>query len=141
MELRDYFAAHVAAALAQKMERPETIAARAYDLADALVRERVRRPLELGLESELPPEAFFDDDARFFQPDAIEPHFAEIGLLDEPAPMSERDDEPSWMERADRPEWEADAKPVLDVRPSERPGLARTAPQIAAEEKLRKSGG
>ena len=128
MELRDYFAAHMAAALAHKMERPETIAARAYDLADALARERVRRPAaEMLADDELPPEAYFEDDARFFQP----------GLLDEPAPMTERDDD-AWLELADGAAWAADAKPIVDVRASDRPGLARTAP--LAEEKQKKTG-
>ena len=82
MDLRDYFAAHVAAALAHRMERPEGIASRAYDMADALVRERVRRPAAPSAwGDELPPEAFMDDDdAR---------GYARSGLLDEPAPISE----------------------------------------------------
>jgi hypothetical protein len=130
MDLRDYFAAHVAASLADRMERPEGIAARAYDLADALMKERVRRPASQSMWSdELPPEAFMGDDAR---------GFARTGLLDEPAPISERDLDLSVLEHDAPAEW--DAKPIVDVRASERPGLARTVATPTDDGKLKKSG-
>ncbi len=131
MDLRDYFAAHVAAALAHRMERPEGIASRAYDMADALVRERVRRPAAPSAwGDELPPEAFMDDDdAR---------GYARSGLLDEPAPISERDLDLSYVEHDAPSDWEA--KPIIDVRPGERPGLARTTAATTDDGKLKKSG-
>lgn len=135
MDLKDFFAAHVAAALAHRIERADVIANRAYELADALLRERGRRTkgdledFDDGHEVEsLDP---FDDampDEDFFRPT--------LGLLDEPAPFSEREGfelDPSWLERQDDPRWEVEPKwgPVAAssaAGAAERPGLARTAP-------------
>ena len=108
MDLRDYFAAHVAAALAH---RAPFIALMAWG-------------------DELPPEAFMDDDdAR---------GYARSGLLDEPAPISERDLDLSYVEHDAPSDWEA--KPIIDVRPGERPGLARTTAATTDDGKLKKSG-
>ena len=87
MDLKDLFAAHVAAALAHRIEWPDVIATRAYDLADALLRERARR--SPSNDEELlrgaPLDAFDDGvpDDEFFRFTA--------GLLDEPAPLSDRE--------------------------------------------------
>ncbi|HEY4118016.1 MAG TPA: hypothetical protein VGM56_09180 [Byssovorax sp.] len=101
-DLRDWFAAHVAAALAAEQRLgPRVLAARAYDIADALLAERGAR-----LEADLA-------DARERGHDeALEA----AGLLDEAAPMEESDDEldPSWLE------------PAVVAPASARPGLART---------------
>jgi hypothetical protein len=128
MELRDFFAAHLAAALAHRVERPEAIAARAYELADALVAERAKRygawdgPLEEG-----------DVDPYFAAQDSF---FHAEGLLDEPAPLSERDEElsPALFDRDIDPGWEAEPKWEEPPR-SERPGLARTTPVTAVPQK------
>lgn len=144
LSLRDLFAAHVAASLATRVDTADAIAAKSYDLADALLRERRRRPAEASraiaaLEEEL------DD-----EPSWLDFELAARGsaLLDEPAPVSERDEEPDarWIAREDRdpssydPRW--DAAPVVtpDGAPgagpaSVRPGLARTAPSADPQHK------
>lgn len=153
LSLRDLFAAHVAASLATRVDTADAIAAKSYDLADALLRERSRRPsavgragagrslMPAGLEEEL------DD-----EPSWLDFELAARGaaLLDEPAPVSERDDEPDarWIAREDRdpnsydPRWDAD--PVVTPEAgtgaaagpaSVRPGLARTAPSSDPQRK------
>jgi hypothetical protein len=128
MQLRDFFAAHFAAALAHRVDRPETIAARAYQLADALVEERAKNRGAFGdalEEADIDP--YFAEQDRFFHAE---------GLLDEPAPISEREDElsPALFDRDIDPTWEAEPKWEEPPR-SERPGLARTAPAALEPQK------
>src|SRR5205809_791503 len=100
-DLRDWFAAHVAAALAAEQRLGlETIAARAYDVADALLAERAQR-MDAELSDLREPGA--DEDDGYAMP----------ALLDDAPPMEEeRDDDEDDV----RPAW----------MPSDRPGLART---------------
>ncbi|NUP11444.1 MAG: hypothetical protein HOW73_35815 [Polyangiaceae bacterium] len=133
MDLKDLFAAHVAAALASRVERPDVIASRAYDLAEALLRERARRSPDADDELVAADPAEDLDDGM---PD--ESFFQTQGLLDEPAPFSDREGmelPPSWLERDD-PKWEVEPKWSAPV--SERPGLRRTTPIQAEEEKKRR---
>jgi hypothetical protein len=103
--LRDWFAAHIAASLAAEQRlAPGSIAARAYDVADALMEERGGR-----FDADLPA---FDDEPREV-PEHFAPH-----LLDDVMPVEERDDD-AWVESArERPSYLPPS--------SERPGLART---------------
>jgi hypothetical protein len=138
MHLKDYFAAHLAAALAHRVERPEVIAARAYELADALIRERSRvenEEREAFLHEVYADEIDAEDERMFFEQHGFEMR----GLLDEPAPLSESEGfevNPAWLDR------DIDAR--LDVEPHwqpgavERPGLARTAPLAAEDQKTKK---
>lgn len=89
--LRDFFAAHVAAALVNRADTPASIARRAFDVADALCAERQYRE-ELDWLS-TPPESVrapVDDVGMVRLSDVpatektIEPQ-----LLDEPAPLEE----------------------------------------------------
>src|SRR5688572_6680167 len=113
LSLRDLFAAHVAATLATRVDSADTLAAKAYDLADALLRERARRepdeeraaiveapPLSLGVDELDDPPAWLD--IALAQRGAA--------FLDEPPPPSERDDEPDprWLER-ESSTWEEGA--------------------------------
>jgi hypothetical protein len=153
LSLRDLFAAHVAASLATRVDTADAIAAKSYDLADALLRERSRRPaaVERGAalgRSMAPAELEALDD----EPSWLDFELAARGaaLLDEPAPVSERDDEPDarWIAREDRdpnsydPRWDADPVVTPDAAPSAaagpasvRPGLARTAPSADPQRK------
>ncbi len=137
LSLRDLFAAHVAASLATRVDTADAIAAKSYDLADALLRERGKRPggVAVGVAASL--EEREADDA---EPSWLDFELGARGsaLLDEPAPVSERDDEPDarWIAREDRdpnsydPRWEAEpvVTPTSGGPVSVRPGLARTAP-------------
>ena len=140
ISLRDIFAAHVAASLATRVDTSRAIAEKAYDLADALLHERARRT-DSDAETAM-------REATDAQP-APEPAWLDfelglrgLALLDEPTPVSERGDEPDarWIERESRdpasydPRW--DRGPLVaqdEVRPSSRPGLARTAPVTVGE--------
>lgn len=146
MDLKDLFAAHVAGALAARSERPpREIAARAYDLAEALLAERQRRLDRVEQEESFIRYDFAAEEASLWH----------VGLLDEPAPYSEseRDELPaSWLDREQEPAWDAEPKwaPVAspastatddtnvarDLRRSDRPGLARTQPEPRADETL-----
>lgn len=132
MDLKDLFAAHVAAALATRPDRPDVIAARAYELAEALLRERARRAPteddELFVSERLGDVGEEVPDEEFFR--------AGVGLLDQPAPYSEREGlelDPAWLERDGDPRWEAEPK-WAPGPPSERPGLARTLPGLSQDE-------
>ncbi len=130
MHLRDYFAAQVAAALVHRVERPEAIASRAYELAEALLRERARR-------QDAEDDAFYE---RVIEAEEDEGSSFAGGLLDEPAPLSERErDEidPRWFDRDTSVQLELE--PRWNASPgSDRPGLARTAPAAAIDDKLKK---
>ncbi len=123
MHLKDYFAAHLAAALAHRVERPEVIAARAYELADALIRERSRvenEEREAFLHDVYADDIDAEDERAFFEM---------RGLLDEPAPLSESEGfevNPAWLDRDI--DARLDAEPHWQPATVERPGLARTAP-------------
>jgi hypothetical protein len=115
--LRDYFAVQIAASLAaERRLAPASIAARAYDVADALIHEREER-----FDAELA--AFDDDDPRTM--DHYAPH-----LLDDAPPFEERDDDAFADEARER-----GALPSA----SERPGLARTQLELPLE-RVRKTG-
>jgi hypothetical protein len=147
MDLKDLFAAHVAAGLAHRIERPDVIANRAYELADAMLRERARRTRRdaeehVDFESAeafewvSPAEGLWSDDSMpdedFFRPSQ--------GLLDEPAPWSDREGlelDPSWLDRENDPRWELEPKWAAPP-PSERPGLRRIAPSVVDDEKKRR---
>lgn len=139
LSLRDLFAAHVAASLATRVDTADAIAVKSYDLADAMLRERARRVRAEAADAQL---AALVDDADD-EPSWLDFELGARGalLLDEPAPMSERDDEPDprWLEREDRdpnsydPRW--DAEPVVVPPASARPGLARTAPAAEPQRK------
>lgn len=133
MHLKDYFAAHFAAALADRIERPDAIAARAYELAEAMLRERGFREREQD-------QAFLDHAYREQDEPEETVYFESPGLLDEPAPLSESEGfevDPAWLDRDIDPRWELEPRwqPAAIV---ERPGLARTTPVIAEPEKTRK---
>ena len=134
--LRDFFAAHVAAALSPGGGPADGVASRAYDVAEALLRERsFRDALPLDRDE---PAAWADEDVGRYELE--ERDFARPGLLDEPAPMSDPD--PSWDDRDFDPRWEAE--PHWSVAPSEspdaqapisdRPGIRSTRPERVAEE-------
>jgi hypothetical protein len=119
MDLRDRFAAHFAAALVDAFADAGDVARRAYDLAEAMLVERARRAP--GDEMDHP----------------LTYHGA---LLDEPAPLPERDAgdddlDPRWLDPPYDPAWDLEARwdaepplpPVLDG--NLRPGLARTRPE------------
>ncbi len=149
MDLRDLFAAHLAAALAHRVDRPASIAARAYELADALLAERARASISYGEPiAEEDVDAFFAEQAApisVFSRDDFpqnEAFFQPAGLLDEPAPVEESEEEldaayfdPGYDPRWDvEPRW--DEPPPASSRPeSERPGLARTTPVVSEAKK------
>ncbi|MFO0550074.1 MAG: hypothetical protein U0271_16885 [Polyangiaceae bacterium] len=140
MDLKDLFAAHVAGALAARTERPpRELAARAYDLAEALVVERQRRIDRIEAEESSIRYDFAAEEASLWH----------VGLLDEPAPYSEseRDELPaSWLDKEQEPAWDAEPKWAPDasvaaeeesakpeLRRSDRPGLARTQPEAQTD--------
>lgn len=129
MDLKDLFAAHVAAALAHRVERSDIIASRAYDLAEAMLRERARRaPVEDVLAEPDLVDAFEDGVPN-------EEFFAAPGLLDEPAPWSDREGmelDPAWLDRDNDPRWEADPKWSAPAGAVVRPGLAKATRPDAA---------
>jgi hypothetical protein len=137
VELRDHFAGLFATTLASRIERPEDVAKKAYDLADAMLLERARRGLEDDAnEGAWEPEELFrvvtpEEEAFHARPSDPAPW----ALLDEPAPMSEELD-PRWEDLRHDPVYEAEPKwgpPFSSVRrDSDRPGLARTTPERAA---------
>ncbi len=145
--LRDLFAAHVAASLVTRVDSSRAIAEKAYDLADALLRERERRAEN---EAEL---AMHDANEAMPTPEPAWLDF-ELGLrgtalLDEPTPTSERGEEPDarWIEREDRdpesydPRWaRGSPAPPSDPLTGAKPGLARTTPAAASAEDREKTG-
>lgn len=150
MRLVDFFAAQVGASLAARedgasRETAQRIARRAYDIADAMLRERSIRGLgdpdgafePEELERVLDPEevSFYEsEELRFFDGGAQ-------GLLDEPAPLDEEEElDPHWQSLADDPELEPKWGPPFSTerRDSDRPGLARTSPLPALDGGLRK---
>ncbi len=144
MDLRDRFAAHFAAALVDAFADPDTVARRAYDLAEAMMLERAQRTSgdeRLAIEAEphlasLPPAAPL--------------HHA--ALLDEPEPPYELDPaydddlDPRWLDPPYDPAWDIETR--WNAEPSPRastsppppqaqpqgPGLARTRPEEPQEE-------
>lgn len=123
MDLRDRFAAHVAASLAPVIADAGELARRAYDVAEALIAERARR--------------IDDDEEAAVARRASEPPepvpFHGV-LLDEPMPGYDPDEEadPSWMEPPYDPSWDLDAHwPAEGSAPArtQGPGLARTQPE------------
>ncbi len=137
LSLRDLFAAHVAASLAARIDTADAIAGRSYALADALMRERARRS-EQEEAAAIASEASGLEEELEEEPAWLDVELARRGqaLLDEPAPLSERDDEADerWIARQETleeydPRWEAD--PVVTPG-SQRPGLARTSPAVPA---------
>jgi hypothetical protein len=122
MDLRDRFAVHFAAALADVFPEPEEIARRAYDLAEALLRERAHR---------------IDHDE---QAALLDEHRAATILLDEPMP--ELDEEELDLEPPYDPSWDLEdrlaSEPAHASRPPG-PGLARTAPEAAETERKERS--
>jgi hypothetical protein len=133
VHLRDHFAGLFASALSARIERPDDLAKKAYDLADAMLRERMRRGLgDLDGEGAWEPEELYrvvTDEEEAFHARPSEP--APWALLDEPAPMSEELD-PRWEDLRNDPAYEAEPKwgPSISAvrRESDRPGLARTVP-------------
>ena len=127
VSLRDFFAAHVAAALVSKGSSPADAAKHAYDTAEALLEEgRFRAEAAWLAEPPMDEGEGWDDfgdepiDAERFD----RPH-----LLEEPIPPMDEEDngdvfDPGWEDLADRPDWERE--PRLSERPAPRPGLART---------------
>jgi hypothetical protein len=126
MDLRDKFAAQIAAALAGALSDPVQIARRSYDFAEALVAERARR-IDAD-EAQAIADAFpFGAIESEFNPDELDPE---------------------WLERQYDPTWDAEAVAVEaavdETVPAEaapdttrgqtpatevvRPGLARTQP-------------
>lgn len=140
IELRDFFAAHALRALLAEGGSPDEIAWRAYDLADALVRERARRGAGHD-EVDLAAEAEGDDVPAWAEPPG---DFERAGLLDEPAPMSERDPDldPSWADHEFDPRWEVEPRwddRAADAPGSDRPGLRSTRPAAPNEDKRHRS--
>jgi hypothetical protein len=138
MDLRDFFAAHLAAALAHRVDRPAAIAARAYELADALLVERARGLVSYGQPiSEEDVESFFAEQAPVLSDySASEAFYRPEGLLDEPAPIEESDEEldAAYLEPSYDPRWEVEPRWEEPPR-SERPGLARTTPVVPEAKK------
>lgn len=143
VSLRDFFAAHVAAALTPGGESPDSVASRAYDVAEALLRERSFRDNAFRREDE-------DEDGwerspaeedRFMM---AESDFEREGLLDAPAPLTDPGDpDPSWDDRAFDPRWEAEPHWSADssepaegqgIPSSNRPGIRSTRPGAAPDE-------
>jgi hypothetical protein len=139
MHLRDFFAAQFAVALTSNPPRLEgprldgdaALARRAYDLADAMLRER-------RLRGHADEEALLSMQELVGQPSEEDEAFflgSDEKLLDEPAPLSEREEEldPLWESLRHDPAWESEPKwgPPLTTTTtlSERPGLARTVPE------------
>jgi hypothetical protein len=143
--LRDLFAAHVAASLATRVDSSRAIAEKAYDLADALLRERERRvendadaAMREANESMPAPEPAWLD---------FELGLRGTALLDEPMPASERGEEPDarWLEREERdpqsydPRWaRGSVVPAVEGAPG--PGLARTTPASVVTDGREKTG-
>lgn len=152
LSLRDLFAAHVAGSLATRVDTADAIAVRAYDLADAMLRERARRAPAASLaQGDVLLAEELEIDGADEEPAWLDFELGARGatLLDEPAPVSERDDEPDprWIEREERdpnsydPRWEAEpvalpgSSAPSSPRGVERPGLARTAPAVTPQRK------
>ena len=137
IELRDFFAAHVAAALSARGDEVDDIARQAYDSAEALLRERAFRQ-ERSLVAR-------DNEDSVDATEGWGAHdFERAGLLDEPAPLSEREIDPSWDDRdvarwEIEPRWEAAASADPDEPSSERPGIRSTRPSAPAEDKRHRS--
>jgi hypothetical protein len=146
-DLRDYFAAQFASALAREQRYSlEFISGRAYELADAMVAERERRAeAELLVARDLD----VDRDQWDVPGDEVtwEGHREQVGaLLDAPmmpedadsAVEAELDRQPSldprWLEPVYDPSWDADRFAVRpsDLAGAERPGLSRTRGPAAA---------
>ena len=130
--LRDFFAAHAAAALVSRGIAPPSAAKQAYDVADALMEEREFRAEAAWLADPAPSAEEMPDSERFDRPH----------LLDEPAPPFDDEEnadvvDPRWEDLAD-PSWDreprwSDLPPAYNRTPdappqSVRPGLARTQP-------------
>jgi hypothetical protein len=99
VSLRDFFAAHAAAAMVNRAERPVNIARRAYDIAEALMAERQYRDELEWLAT--PPESLRPathqsgtDMGRPWDARATEKVSASH-LLDEPTPLEEEEPLPS----------------------------------------------
>lgn len=148
VSLRDFFAAHAAAALVGKGISPVEAAKQAYDVADALVEERRFRDdaawlssppdegeTESGEESDMTPEYA-----------AADAHFDRPHLLEDPIPPLDDEEEqgdifdPGWDDRAMNPAWDREprwtggegARATPERAPiSPRPGLVRTVPEQA----------
>lgn len=145
MRLMDFFAAQVGAALASRAdhatkETAQQIARRAYDIAEAMLRERTIRGLgdaegEGAIEPEEVERVMSSDEIRFYES-------AGEHLLDEPMPLEDEDLDPHWQSLANDPAWEADPKwgPPFSAekRDSDRPGLARTTPAPVIDGGLRR---
>lgn len=141
MRLLDFFAAQVGAALASRAESEETpqrIARRAYEIAEAMLRERAIRGHgdadgEGALEVEELERVMSAEEVRFYE---------SAQLLDEPAPLEDEDLDPHWQSIENDPAWEAEPKwgPAFssERRDSERPGLARTSPVPAIDGGIRR---
>lgn len=153
MDLKDAFAVHFAAALAQRIERADVVASRAYDLADALLRERARRVAAVDTDDVSLADLSGPDDVEEMPDDEF--FRASAGLLDEPAPWSDAEGvelDASWLDRQNDPQWELEPKLAMDPIPaapqdarpetapgaSDKPGLARTAPQVVAPDQKRR---
>lgn len=120
MDLRDRFAAHVAAALAPVVADPGELARRAYDVAEAMLSERARR-IDAEEEAAIARRASI--------PPAPASHHG--ALLDEPMPGYDEEMDPSWMEPPYDPSWDLEARWAAEEGASSRspgPGLARTQP-------------
>jgi hypothetical protein len=144
--LRDFFAAHAAAALVSRGIAASEAAKQAYDVADALMEERQFRMVG-GTADEMESHAEPDWLREAFESTEQMPEserFDRPHLLDEPVPPY--DDEES-VEAADvvDPRWDDLADPAIDREPrwsdlppawsrddagpvSPKPGLARTQP-------------
>jgi hypothetical protein len=117
MDLRDRFAAHFAAALVDAFPEADEIARRAYDLAEAMLRERARR-------------IDHDEEMALLEARHAPP------LLDEPMPEEDELD----LEPPYDPSWDLDERPraASPSRPPG-PGLARTQPPQVEEERKERS--
>jgi hypothetical protein len=146
-DLRDYFAAQFASALAREQRYSlEFISGRAYELADAMVAERERRAEEELLVAR----ALDVDRDQWDAPgDEVtwEGHREVPGaLLDAPMMPEDADSaveadldrqpslDPRWLEPVYDPSWDADRFAVRpsDLTGAERPGLSRTRGPTAA---------
>ncbi|MFO0618136.1 MAG: hypothetical protein U0414_36425 [Polyangiaceae bacterium] len=121
VSLRDFFAAHAAAALVNRADSPASIARRAFDVADALLAERQYREELEWLAT--PPDSMR---AARAETSMVRPSDAPAGeklpephLLDDPAPLEE------------------ESEPLEPSTPSEDPEEAELAALAAREEEER----
>lgn len=113
VSLRDFFAAHVAAALVNRADSPSALARHAFDVADALCAERRLRDELAALE-----DAFGEQGVRTVRPSDARAsgNLTATQLLDDPMPLEEETD---LEDRDDAASLEAEELAMLAARDDE----------------------